>query len=107
MSNLKLLSKILRVKGMKVTAFTVQNRGRELHLEVKSHKNGCRCPQCGRRGRIVASAGTGRSLEDLTVLRIKIVLWSSPREVECPTPGRMQEQIPWAARHARITYRLE
>ena len=73
-SNLKLLSKILRVKGIKVTAFTFQDRGRELHLTVKPHKNGCRCPQCGRRGRIVASAGTGRSWEDLTVLGIKIFM---------------------------------
>ena len=107
MSNLKLLSKILRVKGIKVTAFTFQDRGRELHLTVKPHKNGCRCPQCGRRGRIVASAGTGRSWEDLTVLGIKIFMWFYPREIECPTHGRVQEQIPWAARHARITYRLE
>lgn len=107
MSNLKLLSKILRLKGMKVIAFTFRDHGRELHLTVKPHKNGCRCPQCGRRGRIVASPGVGRRWEDLTLIGIKVLLWFSPREIECPTHGRVQEQIPWAARYARITYRLE
>ena len=106
-SNLKLLSKILRLKGMKVIAFTFRDHGRELHLTVKPHKNGCRCPQCGRRGRIVASPGVGRSWEDLTLIGIKILLWLCPREIECRTHGRVQEQIPWAARYARITYRLE
>jgi transposase len=52
MSNLKLLYKLLRLKGMKITDFWFANRGKELHLAVKPYKNGCRCPQCGRRGRI-------------------------------------------------------
>ena len=50
MSNLKLLSKILRLKGMKITHFEFKNRDKELHLTVKPHKNGCRCPECGRLG---------------------------------------------------------
>ena len=53
MSNLKLLSKILRLKDMKITGFSFKNRDRALHLRVKPYKNGCRCPHCGRRGRIV------------------------------------------------------
>lgn len=73
MSNLKLLSKILRLKGMKVIEFTFRDHGRELHLTGKPHKSGCRCPQCGRRGRIVASPGVGRSWEDLTLIGIKIL----------------------------------
>ena len=40
MRNLKLLSKILRLKGMKVIAFTFRDHGRELRLTVKPHKNG-------------------------------------------------------------------
>lgn len=107
MSNTRLLSRILRLKGMKVTAFAFQNHDRELHLTVKPYKNGCRCPECGRRGRIVSSPGTGRSWEDLTLIGIRILLWFSPREIECPTHGRVQDQIPRAARYARISYRLE
>ena len=30
-----------------------------------------------------------------------------PREILCPTHGRVQENIPWADAYARITYRLE
>jgi len=30
-----------------------------------------------------------------------------PREILCPTHGRVQENIPWAEAYARITYRLE
>jgi transposase len=106
-SNLKLLSKILRLKGMKVTAFEFADRNRELHLTVKPHKNGCRCPHCGHRGRIVPARPQARVWEDLTVFGLKVLLWYCPREIECRTHGRVQEEIPWAPRYSRITYRLE
>jgi len=53
-SNLKLLNKILRLKGMKISLYWFKNRDKELHLSVKPYKNGCRCPECGRRGRFTA-----------------------------------------------------
>jgi len=31
----------------------------------------------------------------------------APKEIECPTHGRVQEKIPWADNLARVTYRLE
>ena len=51
-SNLTLLSKILRLKDMKIIHYSFQNRNQVLNLTVKPYKNGCRCPECGRRGRI-------------------------------------------------------
>ena len=36
MSNLKLLSKILRLKGMKITRFWFKKRDKELHLAVQT-----------------------------------------------------------------------
>ena len=107
MSNLKLLYKILRLKGMKITRFCFKNRNKELHLTVKPYKNGCRCPQCGRRGRIVHQTNTSRCWEDLTLLGMKVLLWYAPKEIYCPTHGRVQETIPWAPAYSRITYRLE
>jgi transposase len=107
MSNRKLLAKILRLKGMKVTRFEFKDYGRELHLTVKPHKNGCRCPQCGRRGRIVTAGGQSRSWQDIALLGLRVILWYAPKEIECPTHGRAQEQIPWAAAFSRITYRSE
>ena len=31
----------------------------------------------------------------------------APKEIYCPTHGRVQERIPWASAYSRITYRLE
>ncbi len=107
MSNLKLLSKILRLKEMKITRFWFKNRNKELHLTVKPYKNGCCCPQCGRRGRIVRQPSELRRWEDLTLMGMKILLWYAPKEIHCPTHGRVQETIPWAPIYSRITYRLE
>lgn len=107
MSNLKLLYKILRLKGMKVTHFDFRNRNKELHLAVKPYKNGCRCPDCGRRGRIVRHTAQPRRWEDLTLMGLKVLFCYAPKEIHCPTHGRVQEEIPWAEPYSRITYRLE
>jgi len=40
-------------------------------------------------------------------LRSKMHFFYAPKEVLCPSHGRIQEQIPWAAPYSRITYRLE
>ncbi len=50
----KFIRKLLNLKGLSVTNFKFNMRGRELILWVKSHKNGCLCPYCKRRGRIVS-----------------------------------------------------
>nr|WP_246345558.1 ISL3 family transposase [endosymbiont of Lamellibrachia barhami] len=104
---MKLLSKILRLKGMKITSFWFKNRDRELHLAIKPYKNGCRCPECGRRGRIVRYATELRRWEDLTLMGMKVLFWYAPKEIQCTTHGRVQEMIPWAPPYSRITYRLE
>jgi transposase len=108
-SNLKLLCKILRLKELKITAFQFKQRDTELHLWVKPFKNGCRCPEpgCERRCPIVRQSKEVRRWEDIALFGRKIIFWYAPKEIECPTHGRLQEQIPWAAPHARITYRLE
>jgi transposase len=107
MSNSTLLSRLLRLKEMKITWFEFRDRGKELHLGVKPYKNGCLCPDCGRRGHIVRPATDERIWTDITVFGIKILLHYAPKEIDCPTHGRIQEEIPWAAVRARVTYRLE
>jgi transposase len=106
MGNTKLLSKLLRLNGMKITWFEFKDRGKELHIGVKPYKNGCCCQQCERRGEIVSHLEK-RSWSDVTVLGLKVILWYAPKEIKCPTHGRAQEEIPWAAPLSRITYRLE
>ena len=107
MSNLTLLAKILRLKELKITAFSFQQRDSELHLWVKPFKNGCRCPVCERRCPIVRKAQEVRSWEDVAIFGRKVLFWYAPKEIACPTHGLVQERIPWAAPYARITYRLE
>lgn len=107
MSNMKLLGKILRLKEMKINGFEFKNRGKELHLFVKPYKNGCCCPQCQRRCRIVRHGSEARCWIDLTVFGMRVLLFYAPKEIECPAHGQLQEEIPWAAAHARSTYRLE
>ena len=65
MSNLKLLRTILRLKRLQITHFRFLHRDTELHLAVKPYKNGCRCPTCGRRGRIVHQPTELRRWEDV------------------------------------------
>lgn len=107
MSNFTLLYKILRLKGLKITDFWFKNYNKELHLAVKPHKNGSLCPQCGRRGTIITTSTATRRWEDITLIGLKTVLWYSPKEIRCPTHGRVQETIPWADAYSRITHRLE
>lgn len=106
-TNSKLLGRMLRLKVLKISDFEFRNRDRELHLAVKPYKNGCRCPHCGRRGRIVHLGSEARRWEDATILGIRIIFHYAPREIDCPTHGRVQEEIPWAAAYSRVTYRLE
>lgn len=107
MSNTKLLRKILRLIELKVTWFRFQDRGKELHLGVKPYKNGCLCPECGRRCRIVRYAVDERSWKDLAVFGLQVYFHYAPKEIECPTHGLLQEEIPWAHAYERVTYRLE
>ena len=107
MSNLKLLVKLLRLKKLKITWFEVKDWGKELHLGVKPYKNGCLCAECGRRGRVVRSTTEARTWTDVTVLGMKVIFHDAPKEIECPTHGRGQEEIPWAAPLAKVTDRLE
>ena len=71
------------------------------------YKNGCRCPTCGRRGRILHQTTAWRRWEDIAVMGMRVLLWYAPKEIQCPTHGRVQEEVPWAPAHARISYRLE
>jgi len=48
-----------------------------------------------------------RRWQDVCVCGWAIYFFYCPREIACPTHGRIQEEIPWADGFARITYRLE
>ncbi len=103
----KFIRKLLKLKGLLVTDFQFKIRDRELNLWVKHYKNGCLCPQCKRRGRIVRSMDSYRVWRDIPICGWSVFFWYHPREIFCPTHGRIQEDIPWADVYARVTYRFE
>lgn len=106
MSGSKLLHRLLRFKGFRIVRFWFNETG-ELLLAVKPYRNGRRCPNCGRRCRLVQSSPMERRWRDLTVAGTSVWLVYRPREILCPTHGRIQERIPWARPHSHMTYRLE
>lgn len=108
----KLLRTILGFKELKIIDHELRPRKGVLYLWVKPHKNGARCPECERRGRIIKrgprQAGRDQRMwRDQPVAGLATTLLYSPREITCVTHGRVQEDIPWAASSARITLRLE
>ena len=107
MTNGNVIRKLLRLVGLKVCDFSFRDRPRELHLNVKPHKNGAQCPHCKRRGKIVRTLPQPRVWRDIPVAGCSVFFHYFPREIECPTHGRAQELIPWAEGYARVTYRLE
>jgi transposase len=48
-----------------------------------------------------------RLWRDLPLYGCTVMLWYCPKEIKCPTHGRIQENIPWADSYARVTYRFE
>ena len=101
------LLRFLRLKMLRIQWFSFKDHGRELHLGVKPYKNGRQCPRCDRRCEIVRLMPAERSWHDIRICGITVFFHYQPREIVCPTHGRAQEQIPWAAPNAQVTYRLE
>ena len=107
MTGMKLVSKLLKFKGFRAVNLWFEGKGvGDIIVAVKPHKNGCRCPQCGRRGKIVRIMQP-RRWRDVRVCGRTVWLQHSPREIRCPTHGRRVEESPWAEPGARATYRLE
>jgi len=102
----KIIGKLLKFKELKVVdlAFKKVN---ELHIAVKPFKNGCRCPHCGRRGKIVRTRPQVRWWRDIPVGGWEVWLMYAPREILCSTHGRVDESMPCADRYARVSYRYE
>jgi len=103
----KFIRKLFNLKDLFVNDFQFKARDKELILWVRPYKNGCRCPQCKRRGRIIRTMDTPRKWRDIPACRWSVFFYYSPREIMCPTHGRVQEEIPWAETYSRITYRFE
>ena len=103
----KFIRKLLNLKGLIVNVFKFKTREKKLILWIKPYKNGCLCPKCKRRCRIIRIMDSPREWRDIPVCGWSVFFRYYPREIMCPTHGRVQEEIPWAETYARITYRFE
>jgi transposase len=103
----KFIRKLLKLKELVVCGYELNERKRQLLIFVKPYKNGCRCPICDRRCKIKHQLRLYRQWRDLPVYGCSVQLCYRPREILCPTHGRIQENIPWADNYSRITYRFE
>jgi len=106
MTAYKLIGKLLKFKGFRCVGLAFR-RGWRLEVLVKPFKNGCRCPDCGRRGKIVRQRAEPRYWRDIPVGPWSVWLMYWPREIHCATHGRVSERLPWADAESRVTYRLE
>ena len=106
MTAYKLIGKLLKFKGFRCVGLAFRRGGR-LDVLVKPFKNGCRCPECGRRCKIVRQRAEPRYWRDIPVGPWSVWLMYWPREIHCATHGRVSERLPWADAESRVTYRLE
>ena len=103
----KFIRILLRLKGILISGYEIKFRDKVLNLWVKPLKTGCRCPVCKKRRPIVRNMDNVRVWRDLPICGWSLFFWYRPREIRCPIHGRLQEDIPWAASYARVTYRFE
>ena len=103
----KFIRNLLNLKELAVSHFELDIRHRILNLWVKPYKNGCRCPECNRRCRIINETNTYRIWRDLPIYGCSVLLWYCPKEILCRFHGRVQKNIPWADAYGRVTYRYE
>ena len=102
----KTIGKLLKFKGFRCVDLAFR-RDCRLDVLVKPFKNGCRCPQCGRRGKIIRQRPEPRFWRDIPVGPWSVWLMYWPREIHCATHGRVTERLPWADTGARVSYRFE
>jgi transposase len=107
MTSKKFIKKLLRLKDLRVTHFEFQERRKILYIWVKPYKNGCLCPECNRRCHIIRLMPKVRTWKDLPICGYIVMFLYQPKEIFCPTHGRVQEVIPWADAYAHVTYRFE
>jgi transposase len=80
MGGKKLLQRLLRMKGFRITWFELHERKREVLIGVKPHKTGCRCPHCDRRCEIVTILPECRVWRDVVLCGMEVFFLSSQRD---------------------------
>ena len=85
MASKKLLERLLRMKGFRITWFELHERKKELFIGVKPHKTGCRCPYCDRRCEIVTTIPVCRMWRDVVLCGMQVFFFIIPKKL-CVLP---------------------
>jgi transposase len=108
MTAVQLIAKLINCKGIKISDFSLNEVDLTMDIWVQPYKNGGRCPTCDRRCKLITNADRKeRTWTDIPMGEWAVIYHYSPREITCPTHGRQQENIPWAAAYSRVTFRFE
>jgi hypothetical protein len=105
MAEHKAISKLLRLKGLRVTASSFKAGEASLILYVKPYKNGCRCSECGRRCTIKRAARKCRKWRDVAVCGWAVYFAYAPnqgRRVSDPRQGAGGDPVGRTARPGHI-----
>lgn len=81
MTDKKLLGKLLRIKGYHVSWYEIHAKKGEIHIGVKPYKTGCRCPECDRRGKIVAVSPECREWRDIVICGMQVFFFTSQKRL--------------------------
>ena len=79
MGGKKLLQRLLRMKGFRITWFELHERKRKVLIGVKPHKMGCRCPHCDRRCEIVTILPECRVWRDVVLCGMEVFFFIIPK----------------------------
>ena len=106
MTTNKFIRQFLNIVELTISNFYLDQRNKVLNLYVKPYKNGCRCPHCNRRCKVIRTMKV-RTWRDIVVCGFEVIFHYAPRIIQCEKHGPVQEVIPWADQYAKITHRLE
>ena len=67
MTGNKAISKLLKLKGLRLRNVVFKSREKAVYLLVKPYKNGCLCPECESRGKIKRIMPQMRTWRDVNV----------------------------------------
>ena len=94
MTDKKLLAKLLRIKGYHVKWYDIYAKKGEIHIGVKPHKTGSRCPECDRREKIVATLPEHRKWLDVMICGMRVFFFISQEKLNVRRMAGSRKKYP-------------
>lgn len=102
-----LLKNLINVNNCVINSFDLTTNSSDqicLDIHLRPHKNcSCRCPICGRKGKVYDSRKKERCWRALDCGGIIVNLHCAVKRIDCPVHDVITEAVPWAFRDSRFT----